>query len=154
MNLLKLMLAGASAMAAVATAAQAATIFEGRLVVESAVGCTLTKVGDRVSGSYHIANLPGNSNKSILTLVSDLEADGYLITGYYDTTFKPAAAATTRSGVSVPFAAQVKINATPTAVNTTAASSFILMTLQIKNRNNDPGSFGCLARFRGAFTRR
>lgn len=151
MKSLKLILAVAGAFAMLASAAQAATIFEGRVVVFSATGCADTKVGQRFTGYYQIANLGGNPNKSVLTLVSDLDADGYLIDGLYDNTFKTAAAADTSSGVVTPFVAQVKVNATPTAANTTTATRFIVMLTHIKNRGNDANGLACTVGIRGAF---
>ena len=138
-----------------AQAATARTIFEGRLVITAVQNCADSQVGDRLTSLYHVANLGGNSNRTSLTAVRDLNAEGYQLGGgRFTAAFKNVDAVETGSGAHS-FISQVRIiSSSPPTANLTATTNFVTLTGQIKNRRDDPDGLSCIVTFRAAYTRR
>jgi hypothetical protein len=136
------------------TQAEAKTIFEGRMVFTTVSNCADSTVGDRFTSLCHISGLNGNSNRTSLTLVRDLSADGYQIDGAskFTTAFKTVNAVETGTGAHAFQAAVRIISSTPATV--TATTNSLSITGQIKNRHDDTNKLNCVVTSRASYTRR
>ena len=138
---------------AFAGSAEGKTIFEGRLFYIAATNCVKSAVGEQFASVYHIANVGTNDNRSMITMVTDVNgAAVQRFGGRFTNVFQRANAFETGPGAATYLVDVRLISSSPATGNITPDTPAVLMFGQITNPRNEGSS--CIVTFRASYLRR